>query len=152
MLLSCPLPLSACTLCDHLWKPFRICTLGPSMTSQSSSHPPTPAPSPPMPGIVDVVARLAGSSASFSRDDARLAECVALAGHRTLHARCFGIVASPEVHPLLVEYSSDCTPLRTSKSTSGQTAGVAFKRRDKSVDEYFVQQYCISWIDDAGPI
>ena len=35
---------------------------------------------------------------------------------------------------------------------SGQTAGVAFKRRDKLVDEHFVQQYYISWIDDAGPI
>ena len=81
-----------------------------------------------MPGIVDVVARLAGSSASFSCDDARLAECVALAGHRTLHARCFGIIASLEAHSLLVDYSSDCTPLRTSKSTSGQTAGVASKK------------------------
>ena len=41
------------------------------MASRSSSHPPNPDSLPPSPGLVELVARLAASAPSLSRDDGR---------------------------------------------------------------------------------
>ena len=122
------------------------------MASRSSAVPPNPSPHPPLASVVELVGRLAAAAPSLSRDDARLASVVALAGFRTLQGRWIGMASVENSHPLLVEYSSDCTPLLTTKTITGQAAGSTYRRRGKSAEEYFVQQYYMSWYDADGTL